>query len=174
MAEDWTDRLLAEWARQHPGADVELLRVTARISRIATHLDRRQEDVFARVGLTRGDLGVLSALRVVGPPHRLSPTQLFKGLLLSSAGITGRLDRLERRGFVRRRPDPGDRRGVLVDLTEEGLDVVDSAVAAYMESEQQLLGRFERDEIETLGGLLRKLLAELEQPSGVSLGGISE
>ena len=174
MAEDWTDRLLSEWARQHPGADVELLQVTARISRIATHLDRRQEEAFARFGLTRGDLGVLSALRVVGPPHRLSPTQLFKGLLLSSAGITGRLDRLERRGFVRRTPDPDDRRGVLVDLTDAGMEVVDSAVAAYMESEQRLLGRFERDEIESLGGLLRRLLAELEQPSGVSLGGITE
>lgn len=174
MAEDWTDRLLSEWARQHPDAGVDVLRVTARISRIATHLERRQEDVFARFGLTRGDLGVLSALRVVGPPHRLTPTQLFKGLMLSSAGITGRLDRLERRGFVQRDPDPADRRGVLVDLTAAGLEVVDSAVRAYTESEQQLLGGFERDEVEALGRLLRKLLAELEQPSGAALRGLTE
>jgi DNA-binding MarR family transcriptional regulator len=162
MTEDWTDRLLAEWSKEHPETDLELAQVTARVSRIATHLARHQEDVFARFGLNRGDLGVLSALRIAGPPHRLSPTRLFKGLMLSSAGMTGRLDRLERRGLVRRTPDAADRRGILVDLTEAGLEAVDDAVRAYAESEQRLLSRLDRGDVERLSGLLRKLLAELE------------
>jgi DNA-binding MarR family transcriptional regulator len=84
--------------------------------------------------------------------------------MLSSAGITSRIDRLERRGLVRRLPDPDDRRGVIVELTDEGLAVVDAAVAANSLHDQQLLARLEPNELELLEALLRKLLAGLELP----------
>ena len=84
--------------------------------------------------------------------------------MLSSAGVTSRLDRLERRGFVVRLPDPDDRRGVIVELTEAGLDIVDGAVAANSVSDRQLMERLDPEEIETLEGLLRKVLAGLETP----------
>jgi DNA-binding MarR family transcriptional regulator len=84
--------------------------------------------------------------------------------MLSSAGVTSRIDRLERRGLVRRLPDPNDRRGVIVELTDEGLAVVDAAVAANSASDRQLLARLDPDELATLESLLRKLLAGLELP----------
>ena len=84
--------------------------------------------------------------------------------MLSSAGVTSRIDRLERRGFVRRLPDPNDRRGVLIELTDEGLEVVDAAVAANSANDRQLLGRLDPREIAQLEALLRKLLAGLELP----------
>ena len=84
--------------------------------------------------------------------------------MLSSAGVTSRLDRLEHRGFVRRLPDPDDRRGVIVELTDEGREVVDAAVAANAASDRQLLERLDPHEIETLEALLRKVLAGLELP----------
>ena len=136
--------------------------VTTRISRIALHIARHQEEVFGRFGLNRGEVGVLGALRIAGPPNRLSPTRLFKGLMLSSAGITSRLDRLEARGLVRRTRDPADRRGVLVELTAEGAKVLDEAVSANNESERELLAGLSSAEGERLGALLRKLLANLE------------
>jgi DNA-binding MarR family transcriptional regulator len=138
--------------------------VTARLARIGPHLARRQEAIFSRFGLGRGEVGALSALRIAGPPHQLSPTQLGRGLMLSSAGVTSRIDRLERRGLVRRLPDPHDRRGVIVELTDEGLAVVDAAVAANSESDRQLLARLDPEELATLESLLRKLLAGLELP----------
>jgi DNA-binding MarR family transcriptional regulator len=162
MADDPTDDLLAGWDSARPDLDVGALQVTARLSRIGPHLARRQEAVFSRFYLNRGEVGALSALRIAGPPHRLSPTRLARGLLLSSAGVTSRIDRLERRGFVRRLADPDDRRGVIIELTDEGLAVVDAAVAANTASERQLLARFEPDEIVELEGLLRKLLRGLE------------
>jgi DNA-binding MarR family transcriptional regulator len=82
--------------------------------------------------------------------------------MLSSAGMTSRIDRLERRGLVRRLPDPDDRRGVIVELTYQGLEIVDAAVAAITVSDRQLLERFDAEEMATLEGLLRKLLAGLE------------
>ena len=162
MAHDPTDLLLTGWDDARPDLDVGALQVTARLSRIGPHLARRQEEVFSRFYLNRGEVGALSALRIAGPPHRLSPTRLARGLMLSSAGVTSRIDRLERRGFVRRLADPIDRRGVIIELTNEGLTVVDAAVAANVASERQLLGRLEPQEVVQLEGLLRKVLASLE------------
>jgi DNA-binding MarR family transcriptional regulator len=166
MTDDTTDRLLTGWQQARPDLEVGALQVTARLGRIGPHLARRQEAVFNRFGLNRGEVGALSALRIAGPPYQLSPTRIGKGLMLSSAGVTSRIDRLERRGFVRRLDDPNDRRGVIVELTDEGLAVVDAAVAANTMSDRQLLERLEPQELETLEELLRKLLAGLELPEG--------
>ena len=156
------DDVLTGWRGTDPGFDLRPLEVTGRLSRIGPLLARRQEAVFSRFGVNRGEVGALSALRVSGPPHRLSPTRLGRGLMLSSAGVTSRIDRLERRGLVRRLPDPDDRRGVIVELTDEGARLVDEAVAAVAESDRQLLARLDADEIAQLQALLKKLLASLE------------
>jgi DNA-binding MarR family transcriptional regulator len=164
MADDTTDRVLSGWEETRPDLAVGALQVTARLSRIGPLLARRQEDVFGRFGLSRGEVGALSALRISGPPYRLSPTRLAKGLMLSSAGITSRIDRLERRGLVRRLDDPDDRRGVIIELTDDGREVVDEAVAALATSDRQLLERLDPQEVDQLEGLLRKVLALLELP----------
>jgi len=159
------DDVLTGWRGTNPGFDLRPLEVTGRLSRIGPLLARRQEAVFSRFGVNRGEVGALSALRVAGPPHRLSPTSLGRGLMMSSAGVTSRIDRLERRGLVRRLPDPDDRRGVIVELTDEGLALVDQAVEAVTESDRQLLGRLDGQEMTDLEALLRKLLAGLEPPA---------
>ena len=164
MTDDVTDRVLGGWTGARPELDTGPLQVTGRLSRIGPLLARRQESLFGRFGLSRGEVGALSALRVSGPPHRLSPTRLGRGLMLSSAGVTSRIDRLERRGLVRRLPDPDDRRGIIVELTDQGLEVVDAAVAALAVSDRQLLERLDAQEIAQLEAILRKLLGGLELP----------
>ena len=82
--------------------------------------------------------------------------------MLSSAGITSRIDRLEHRGFVKRVPDPNDRRGVLVELTEAGRKVLDDAVAANAKSERAILGDLSDRQIAALSKVRRSLLANLE------------
>lgn len=161
---DWTDRLLGSLTALDPRLDVAPYEVTARIARIALHISRRQEQVFGRFGLNRGDMGVLSALRIAGSAG-LSPTHLFKGLMLSSAGITGRLDRLEERGLARRSRHPNDRRGILVELTEEGRRVLDEAVRANTSAERELVAGLAPEELSTLAGLLKVMLAGLESDS---------
>jgi DNA-binding MarR family transcriptional regulator len=164
MQDDLTDRMLSGWREAQPELEVGALQVTGRLSRIGPLLARRQESVFGRFGLNRGEVGALSALRIAGPPHRLSPTRLGRGLMLSSAGVTSRIDRLERRGLVRRLDDPDDRRGVIVELTDQGLEVVDAAVAAITISDRQLLERLDAPEVAQLETTLRKLLGGLELP----------
>jgi DNA-binding MarR family transcriptional regulator len=164
MQDDLTDRVLKGWRGARPELEVGPLQVTGRLSRIGPLLAKRQESVFGRFGLNRGEAGALIALRIAGPPHRLSPTRLGRGLMLSSAGVTSRIDRLERRGLVRRLADPDDRRGVIVELTDQGLEVVDAAVAAIAISDRQLLERLDAEEIAQLEAILRKLLGGLELP----------
>jgi DNA-binding MarR family transcriptional regulator len=165
VAQDWTDALLDSWAAVSPRHEMEPYQVTARISRIALHVARRQEEAFGRFGLNRGEVGVLSALRFAGAKQQLSPTRLFKGLLLSSAGITSRLDRLERRGYVKRTRHPDDRRGVLVELTPAGEEALEQAVSANTGREKELLANLTKQDQKALAGLLKKLLAGLE-PTG--------
>jgi DNA-binding MarR family transcriptional regulator len=162
MNHDLIDRVLSGWGDARPDLEVDPLQVTGRLSRIGPLLARRQEAVFGEFGLGRGEVGALSALRIAGPPHRLSPTRLSRGLMLSSAGVTSRIDRLERRGLVRRLPDPDDRRGVIVELTDQGLAVVDAAIAAITAHDRRLLEPFDPQEIAILEVLLRKLVAGLE------------
>src|SRR5215471_11914305 len=139
MARDLIDGTIGGWQGTRPDIDTTALQVTGRLARIGGHLGRRQEAVFERFGLNRGEAGALSALRISGPPHQLSPTRLGKGLMLSSAGVTSRIDRLERRGLVRRLPDPDDRRGVIIELTGQGIATVDQAVAAVAASDRELV-----------------------------------
>lgn len=166
VAQDWTDGLLDRWAEIRPRRDMEPYQVTARISRIGQHIARRQEEAFVRFGLNRGEVGVLGALRLARPKQELSPTRLFKGLMLSSAGMTSRLDRLEKRGYVKRKPDPDDRRGVIVQLTEAGRRALDEAVSANAGREKGMLAHLTKQQQKTLAVLLRKLLTGLEPSTG--------
>jgi DNA-binding MarR family transcriptional regulator len=159
---DWTDALLDRLATTRSRKEIEAYQITARISRIGLHIAGQQDEAFGRLGLNRGEVGVLGALLLAGPNQQLSPTQLFKGLMLSSAGITSRLDRLERRGYVKRTRHPKDRRGVLVGLTAAGRQVLEQAIANDAEGEQTLLSSLTKDDRRLLVSLLKKLLAGLE------------
>jgi DNA-binding MarR family transcriptional regulator len=162
---DWTDALLDNFGGVRPRQDMEPYEVTARLSRIALHVARVQEESFGQYGLNRGEVGVLAALRFAGPKQQLSPTRLFKGLMLSSAGITSRLDRLEQRGYVKRSRHPDDRRGVLVELTDSGRHVLEMAVSADIAKERELVSGLSAAERKSLAGLLKKLLSSLEPNS---------
>jgi DNA-binding MarR family transcriptional regulator len=88
------------------------------------HMNR----LFAEAGLQPGEFDVLVTLRRSGKPYMLSPTTLYETLMISSGGMTNRLDHLERAGFVERRPDPNDRRGKLIALTDTGKRVIDETI----------------------------------------------
>jgi DNA-binding MarR family transcriptional regulator len=164
-SKDWTDELLDRLADSGTLHDIEPYQVTARISRVALHIARAQEEAFGRFGLNRGEVGVLGALRFAGPKQQLSPTRLFKGLMLSSAGITSRLDRLEARGYVKRTRHPNDRRGVLVELTDAGRKVLDEAVTVDTKHERELVAGLNSAERRTMAALLKKWLSTLEPNS---------
>ena len=161
---DEIDRIVEQWNRERPDLDVSPTQTLQRITRLSLLQGVSFARVFARYGISFGEYLVLAALRRAGPPYRMNPTTLFNSVVLSSGAMTNRLDRLEKLGLVDRRPDPTDRRGRLVALTDRGLELVNAAVVDHLDNEQRLLGALDPEEREQLAHLLRKLL--LSAPFG--------
>jgi DNA-binding MarR family transcriptional regulator len=155
---DEIDRIVDDWHRVRPDLDVSPTHTLQRITRLGLLQGASFAKVFAPYGISFGEYLVLVALRRAGPPYRMNPTALFNAVILSSGAMTNRLDRLEAMGLVERLPDPTDRRGRLVALTDRGLELVDAAVVDHLANEERLLAALDADEREQLADLLRKLL----------------
>jgi DNA-binding MarR family transcriptional regulator len=159
---DEVDDLVAAWRAQRPDLDVEPMQVLSRISRLARHLDIARRGAFTDHGLESWEFDVLSALRRQGPPFQLTPGALLRATLVTSGTMTNRVDRLAAAGLVRREPDPRDKRGVLVTLTDQGREQVDAAMADLLRREQALLAGLDNVERRHLADLMRILLAPFD------------
>jgi DNA-binding MarR family transcriptional regulator len=159
---DEVDDLVAAWRAQRPDLDVEPLQVLSRISRLARHLDIARRGAFADHDLESWEFDVLSALRRQGPPFQLTPGALLRATLVTSGTMTNRIDRLAAAGLVRREPDPRDKRGVLVILTDRGQERVDAALSDLLHREHALLAGLDTSEREHLAELMRILLAPFD------------
>ena len=159
---DEVDDLVAGWRAQRPDLDVEPLQVLSRVSRLARHLDLARRASFASHELEAWEFDVLSALRRQGPPYQMTPGALIRATLVTSGTMTNRIDRLAEAGLVHRKPDPRDRRGVLVTLTDQGRAKADDALADLLRRERELLASLGAGDRHTLAGLLRTLLAPFD------------
>ncbi|MFJ8647184.1 MarR family winged helix-turn-helix transcriptional regulator [Streptomyces sp. NPDC093546] len=157
--QDPVDAITAQWAVVRPDLDTVPMAVFGRVYRLAHSIGARVDKAYAPFGVSRGEFDVLATLRRSGEPYTLSPRELSATLMLTTGGMTGRLDKLERAGLLTRNPDPNDRRGLRVTLTERGRELVDEAVAAGLAVQREALeAALDPAEAEQLSALLRKLL----------------
>jgi DNA-binding MarR family transcriptional regulator len=159
---DHLDDILAQWRRERPDLDPSALAVLGRLLRAAHLADAALAEGLAQLDLQPGWFDLLAALRRAGAPYELNPTELMRSSLLTSGGITKRLDRLAGAGLVERRPDPNDRRGTLVRLTRRGRATIDRAIGIHIANEERVLGSMTAAERRDLDRVLRSLLAGLE------------
>ena len=160
---DGVDAIIEQWATERPDLETGAMELFGRIYRAAAVAGSAQERFHARFGITRADFDVLATLRRAGGADGLSPGRLTAEMMLTSGGMTSRLDRLERAGHLVRTPDPGDRRALLVRLTDTGRALVDEAVGAGLAEQQRMLGDLDPDRVRRLDGDLRDLLASVER-----------
>ncbi len=160
---DRVDEILAEWARERPQLDTTAMGVVGRLLLVARLADERLSAPLRERGLERGWFDLLAALRRAGRPYELNPKALMEAVMLSSGGMTKRLDTMERAGLIERRPDPADRRGTLVRLTPAGKRAIDRAVQLHVANEDRVLAPLGQNEVRALDGLLRALLTGLEK-----------
>jgi DNA-binding MarR family transcriptional regulator len=163
---DNVDRMLEVWKHELPDLDLATEGIVERIQKLNKYLDRAMNQTLAEFGLDRGEWHLLGALRRSGPPYRRSPGQLAEDIGLSSGAMTNRLDRLEEAGLVRRLPDPDDRRGLKVELTDAGWQAWQDSTGAQARKEALVASAIDQGEKEALNGLLRRLMLEFERQSG--------
>ena len=159
---DEVDEIVERWQSERPDLDVAPLHVLSRVTRLARHMDRARRAAFAAHGLESWEFDVLSALRRAGPPYQLSPGTLLRATLVTSGTMTNRIDRLAAAGLVSRSRDQQDKRGVLVQLTDQGRHTVDAAMSDLLTREREILTSLGAAEQARLAGSLRSLLAPFD------------
>ncbi|MCF4098818.1 MarR family winged helix-turn-helix transcriptional regulator [Maritalea mediterranea] len=153
-----------QWQKERPELDPVPMETLGRIAELSLRAQRDHiEPLFARYGLQPGEFDVLATLRRAGAPFALSPTALYEATMVSSGGMTNRIDKLEKAGLIERRPNPNDRRSNLVALTAAGRAKIDEMVPEHVANEASLLAALSADEITQLNHLTRKLLVHLDQ-----------
>lgn len=155
---DAVDLILEQWRRERPDLDLSAMGVFGRVAQLTLLLGPATERIFARHGLRSGEFDVLAALRRTGPPYTLIPSTLSSMLMMSRAGMTNRIDRLEAAGLVERSLDPADRRSFRVTLTGRGRGVVDAALTDNAASLARIIACLGPEEAEALSASLRTLL----------------
>ncbi len=151
-----------QWKREVPDLALEPMVLLGRLAE-AAHLVMagKLEPVFAANGLNRGEFDVLATLRRSGPPHALTPTELYRATMVSSGGMTGRIDRLEKAGLIARKPHPDDRRALMVALTPRGRKKIDAMLPGYVATQAEAVSALTRAEQKALSASLEKLIAAL-------------
>ena len=160
---DIVDRIRAHWAEEKGEWDTSPIDVWDRIVLLARHYDELLTKVVSTYDVSIGGLDVLATLRRSGKPYCLTPTDLRHELLLSSGAMTNRLDRLEEKRLILRTPNPDDRRGYKINLTPEGLTMVENALEAQYEEGRRLLSKLGEKEESHLVSLLRELQTSLDE-----------
>jgi DNA-binding MarR family transcriptional regulator len=162
--QDRADAVVAQWAKVRPDLDARVMAEVGRVLFAGRLLERALAATAAENGLSMEEGDILFTLRRSGEP-RMSPSRLSQWLFVTSGTMTGRLDRLERRGLIGRLPNPTDRRGMDVELTPEGRKLADELVTAHVQNEERMMSGLTPSERRTLEKLMRKLLAHLEAPT---------
>ncbi len=158
MKKDVVDEILDQWSAERPELDTAGLDVVVRVMTLYRSFQRQASEALAPLGLELFEYDVLSALRRQGAPYALAATALANETGLSTGAMTNRVDKLQARGLVKRRPDKEDRRGVVVSLTAKGVKATDQAIRFRLEAADEALTGLTAAERTRLASLLRKVM----------------
>jgi DNA-binding MarR family transcriptional regulator len=164
MQQDSVDRHVEHWKREIPSLDPLVEGVVTRMQMLLRHLKQARHATLASNGLEDYEYATLHFLGGCGSDHRATPSEIAAWQQMSPSGITGRLDALEKRGFIRRLPSPGDRRKVIVELTEEGRQAWLSTFDPQTNEEAKVLAVLDPDELEQFNGMLRRMMQAVDRP----------
>ena len=159
MLRDEFDTIIDQWKTERPDLVPSGLAVLWRISFLHKDLRKALSKKLSQLDLPNWAFDVLASLRRQGDPFEMSPSELCEATQLTSGAMTNRLDRLEDSGFLERRPDPDDRRGLIIRLTGKGRQKIDQALEIRFEHANRALDPLSDSEQQQLTQLLRKMVA---------------
>lgn len=162
--EDDADRHVARW-RDHwidVSFDDEVEGAVVRMQYLVRYFRDAKQRAVAQVGLQVFEYDTLHSLMIRDTPGHASPTDLATEVGVSPAGMTGRLDTLEKAGYVSRAMGKADRRRVEVEVTPAGADIWRQAMAIRGDAEERVVSVLSKKEQVTLNRLLRRMSLSLE------------
>ena len=163
--QDWADRHVERW-RDHwvdVSFDDDVEAIVVRMGRLMKYFkSNTTQEVLVEVGLQDFEYQTLHLLMIRDTPGRASPSALAADLGISNAGMTGRLDALEKAGWIQRSTDAADRRRVTVEVTTEGAAIWRRAVTLRGKAEDEVVHVLDAEERATLAALLKKMTLFLE------------
>lgn len=164
MEPDAVDRIRSHHAARYPELDTRTFGVTGRVLRLAQFFESKRSEHLAVFALTPGDFDVLATIRRTEGSDGVNPGQVLQSVLITSGGLTKRLDRLETAGLIRRHPDPADRRATLLRLTPAGAELVDRVIVSLLTMEHQFVSSVLSDaQVDRAASLLRLLTSQAER-----------
>src|SRR5215469_13179668 len=164
MRQDSVDRHVEHRKREIPELDPLVEGIITRMQMLLQHLKHTRQATLAAHALEDYEYSTLHFLGGCGPDYRATPGEIAAWQQMSPAGITGRLDALEKRGFIRRLPSPDDRRKVIVELTEDGRQAWRSTFNPQTNEEAKVLATLDPDEQEQLNSMLRRMMRVVDRP----------
>jgi len=162
MKKDMIDDLQENWSDQRPDLDAEAMGVVLRIQALAKILADQTAQRLDEYDLQWWQYDVLATLRRLGDPYRMPATELADAVMLTSGAMTNRIDRLEESGLISRISDEEDRRRVLVQLTDDGLKLIESAAETRFQAATDAMGCLDHRQSRQLSDLLRIVLLAQE------------
>src|SRR3954454_21641934 len=144
--------------------------MTVRIWTIHKRFRAATKEAASRVGLQDFEYETLHSLMIRDTPGRASPGELAQEMGVSNAGVTGRLDSMEKKGWVKRMPGVGDRRRVEVEATREGLRLWREAMQLRGTVEDEVATALSNQELVTLNRLLKKMTLRIEANKAADSG----
>ncbi|PWB12998.1 MarR family transcriptional regulator [Acinetobacter sp. AM] len=159
---DEIDLILRQWEKERPDLDVSPMGPIGRIKRSAILLEKFLENHFSSYDLSFWEFDMLATLRRSGSPYKLSPTELFSTLMITSGTMTHRLKKLEQKNLIERIPNIDDGRSSLVQLTDLGVVLINQILDSHVENERKILSVLTAEQLDDLNAYLSILLRSLE------------
>ncbi|WP_070963965.1 MarR family winged helix-turn-helix transcriptional regulator [Vibrio sonorensis] len=155
MTKDHLDMVLEQWQSVRPDLDCSNMGIVGRVRRAGVLFDKSLKELFAKHNLSLIEFDILATLR--RSDQALTPTELYQTLMLSSGAMSTRIEQLVQQGLLERQASNGDRRSNKVQITQTGIDLVDTSLLDHLENMDNLLSGLDRGEREQLAHLLRKM-----------------
>ncbi|HBV76870.1 MULTISPECIES: MarR family winged helix-turn-helix transcriptional regulator [Vibrio] len=155
MMKDPVDTILQQWLQVRPDLDCSSMGVVGRVRRTSEQWKKQMEKVFKQHQLNSIEFDILATLRRSQAP--LTPTELYQTLMLSSGVMSTRIESLVQRGLLQRLASEEDRRSCRVELTAEGMALIDLSVVEHVQNMESMLSPLNKKERDQLATLLKKL-----------------
>ncbi|WP_087016461.1 MarR family winged helix-turn-helix transcriptional regulator [Thaumasiovibrio subtropicus] len=159
---DTIDLIIEQWQQEKPQLNTLPMAMLGRMKRLAAHSEKAIADCHKQFGIKLGEFDVLATLLRSGQPYTLTPSVLFKTMMLSSGAMTNRLDRLEEKGLITRAHSKDDRRSVTVSLTDEGKALIEEAIVAHVKVQESLVAGITTEDQHAFSELSKRWLISLK------------